>query len=205
MWNFPWHFVHSVKADNFTQKMYTCTWVGWKVCRLTKKELCHSCETWHGLNSAFPNTINCIVSFQINPHWISNFRTLKSSTRDILETAWKTDKGSPVSPGQCSCTQVCGCMQWLLCMTAALNRLITLNITIWLFSVPQHDKTFGWEAVLAWWWGLIFSWGLLWGSGWELLYDRNPSAATPMEEVCGPQRRLYWNINHIWSNSTIAS
>ena len=34
---------------------------------------------------------------------------MKSSTRDILEMAWKTDEGSPVLPGQCSCTQVCGC------------------------------------------------------------------------------------------------
>ena len=47
------------------------TRVGWKVHRLTKKELCNSNETWHVLNSTFPDT-NCIVSFQINPHWISN-------------------------------------------------------------------------------------------------------------------------------------
>ena len=45
--------------------------VGWKVHRLTKKEFCHSNETWQALNSTFPDT-NCIVSFQINPHWISN-------------------------------------------------------------------------------------------------------------------------------------
>ena len=45
---------------------------GWKVHRLmTKKELCHSNKTWHALNSTFPDT-NCIVSFQINQHWISN-------------------------------------------------------------------------------------------------------------------------------------
>ena len=37
--------------------------------RLTKKELCHSNETCHALT--FPNT-NCIISFQINPHWINN-------------------------------------------------------------------------------------------------------------------------------------
>ena len=45
--------------------------VGWKVRRLTKKELCLSNETWHALNSTFPDT-KCIVSFPINPHWISN-------------------------------------------------------------------------------------------------------------------------------------
>ena len=60
------------------------TRIGWKVHKLTKKELCHSNETWHALNSTFPD-INCIASFQINPHWISNSRL------------WK---GSPVSPKQ---------------------------------------------------------------------------------------------------------
>ena len=34
---------------------------------------------------------------------------------------------------------------------------------------------------------------------------RNPSIAAPMEEVCGPQERLCWKINQIWSHSTIAS
>ena len=53
-----------ILCNNFTR-------VGWKAHRLTKKELCHSNETWHALNSTFPDT-NCIVSFQINPHWISN-------------------------------------------------------------------------------------------------------------------------------------
>ena len=45
--------------------------VSWKVHRLTKKELCDSNDTWHALNSTLPDT-NFIVSFQINPHWISN-------------------------------------------------------------------------------------------------------------------------------------
>ena len=40
------------------------TRVGWYIHRLTKKELCHSNETWHALNSAFPDT-NSIVFFQI--------------------------------------------------------------------------------------------------------------------------------------------
>ena len=43
--------------------VHLCTRVGWKVHRLTTKELCHSNETWHGLNSPFPDT-NCIVSFR---------------------------------------------------------------------------------------------------------------------------------------------
>ena len=39
----------------------------------------------------------------------------------------------------------------------------------------------------------------------DLQYHGNPSAATSMEEVYGPQGRLCWKLNHIWSNSTIAS
>ena len=55
--------------------------VGWKVHRLTKKELCHSTETWHALNSTFPDT-KCIVFFQINQYWISNSGLWK----EVLET-----------------------------------------------------------------------------------------------------------------------
>ena len=40
-----------------------------------------------------------------------------------------------------------------------------------------------------------------WGSGWVEVSI--PSAATLLEEVCGPQGRLWWNI--FWSNLTIAS
>ena len=47
------------------------TRVGWKVHRLTEKELCHINETRHALNSTFRDT-NCIASFQINAHWIDN-------------------------------------------------------------------------------------------------------------------------------------
>ena len=42
---------------------------GWAEKFIGKKELCHSNETLHALNSTFPDT-NCIVSFQINLHWI---------------------------------------------------------------------------------------------------------------------------------------
>ena len=62
-----------------------------------------------------------------------------------------------------------------------------------IFCSPSW-KTLGWEAVTDRWRGHICSWGLFRGSGWELLYHGNPSAATPMEEVCGSQGRLCWNI-----------
>ena len=72
---------------------------------------------------------------------------------------------------------------------------------------PNLNKTLGWEVVSDRWWGhtCICSWGLFRGSGWQIIYHGNASAATPMKEVCGPQGRLCWKINHIWSNSTIAS
>ena len=75
-------------------RLYGSTRVGWKVHRLTKKELCHSNETWHALNSTFPDTdTNSIVSFQINQHWISNSGLWKSSTRDISKHPGKLTKG----------------------------------------------------------------------------------------------------------------
>ena len=58
--------------------------VGWKVHRGPRMELCHSNETWHALNSTFPDT-NCIVSFWINPHWISN----SGLWNVVLETFWR--------------------------------------------------------------------------------------------------------------------
>ena len=44
----------------FLMWFWHTTSIGWKVHRLTK-ELCHSNETWHALNSSSPNT-KCIVS-----------------------------------------------------------------------------------------------------------------------------------------------
>ena len=60
-------------------------------------ELCHSNETWHALNSTSPDS-NCMVSFRINPHWISNSGLWKV----VLETFQNGPENwlrSPVSPG----------------------------------------------------------------------------------------------------------
>ena len=57
--------------------------------------------------------------------------------------AWKTYDGSPVSPGQCSCTQVCGCngcCAWLWLWTSWSPSKFSWFGTIWLFSIPQHEK-----------------------------------------------------------------
>ena len=77
--------IWSHRTNQFTR-------VGWKIHRLTKKELCHSNETWRALNSTFPDT-KCIVSFQINPHWISNSGLWKVVLSDISLTARKLMEG----------------------------------------------------------------------------------------------------------------
>ena len=41
----------------------------------------HSNETWHALNSTFPDT-NCIVSFQIFPYWILSNSGMGVATED---------------------------------------------------------------------------------------------------------------------------
>ena len=67
--------------------------VGLKSHRLTsKKELCHSNETWHVLNSTFPDT-KCIVSFQINPRWVSNSGLWKVVVETFREWPGKLRKG----------------------------------------------------------------------------------------------------------------
>ena len=98
------------------------------------------------------------------------------------------------SPGQCSCTQVCGCngyCAWLWLWTGWSPSIFSWLGTIY-FLFPNIKKKFGWEAVSDRWWGHrhICGWRLFRGSGWELLYHRNPSTATSMKEVCGLQGRL---------------
>ena len=102
--------------------------MAWKVHRLTKKELCHSNETWHALNSTFPDT-NCIVSFQINPHWISNSGLWKV----VLETFWKTAWKNWWRESCFTRTMLLHTslqLHWLLWVTVALNWLITLHILL---------------------------------------------------------------------------
>ena len=166
--------------------------------------MCHRNETSHALDSTFPNT-NCIFSFQINPHWISNsgFKKVVLETfQNGLENWWREScftrtmllhSGSVVAMAA-----VCAC-SFELVDHPPYSPKISLFGTIWLFFVPQHrtdDEVTGIVCRI---------WGLFRGSGWELLYHRNSSAATSMEDMCGLQGRLCWKIIHIWSKSTIAS
>ena len=90
-----------------------CARVGWKVRRLTKKKLCYSNETWHALNSIFPDT-NYIIS-----------RPLIS--RDISKLPGKLTKGVVFH-------QDCGFE--LVDHTLYSPHLAQSDY----FSVPQHEQ-----------------------------------------------------------------
>ena len=66
--------------------------VGCKVHSLTKKELCHSTETWHALNSTFHDA-NCIVFFPINPYWINYLGLWTVVLEKFRERPGKLTKG----------------------------------------------------------------------------------------------------------------
>ena len=53
---------------------------------------------------------------------------------------------------------------WLWLWTGWSPSIFSWFGTIWLFSVPQHEKPLDWEAVSDWYWGHICSWGLFGGS-----------------------------------------
>ena len=104
-----------------------CIRAGWKVHRLTKKELCHSNETWWALSSTIPQT-NCIASFQINPHWKSNSGLWKVVLQTFQRQPGKLMKRVLFYKGKVLHT--CLWLKRLLCVTGALNWLITLHILL---------------------------------------------------------------------------
>ena len=77
------------------------------------------------IKSTCPDT-NCTVSFQINPHWISNSALWKVVLETKSETAWKTDEGSLVA--------------WLWLWTGWLPSIFSWFGTTWLFSVPNMKQ-----------------------------------------------------------------
>ena len=152
----------------------------------------------NALSSNFRDT-KCIVSFQINPHWISNSGLWKVvSTRDISKRPGKLTKGvmfhqgnAPAHKSVVAMAAVRDCGFKLVDHPPYCPDLAAYDY----FLFPNMKKTHGWEAVSDRWWGHICSWGPFRGSGWELLYHRNSSATTPTEEV-SPQGRLCCKINH---------
>ena len=80
-----------------------------------------------------------------------------------------------------------GCCVWLWLWMGWSPSISPWFGTIWPFSVPQHEKTCGWEAVVDWWWGHICSWGLFRGSGWMLI------KTIPREsKCCNTDGRRVW-------------
>ena len=168
--------------------------IGW----LIKKGLCHSSATWHALNSTFPGTkLHCFLP---DKRTLDNyFMTLKSSTRDISWRARKTDEGSPVSPGQCSYTQFCGCngcCAWLWLSTSWSASIFSRFGTIWLFFCSPTWNNHTWLGSSLG--PIVRSYpqlGTFSRIGMRALYHGNPSAATTiMEEVCVPQGETIWTI-----------
>ena len=127
--------------------VFCLTRVGWKVHRLTKKELCHCNETWHALNSTFSDT-NCIVSFQTNPHWISNLGLWKVVLETFQKQPGKLMKGVLFHQDNAHAHKSVAAM-------AAVHdcgfELVDHPFLIWhhltLFCPPTWKNPLGWEAV----------------------------------------------------------
>ena len=66
--------------------------VGWKVHRLTLEEIVLQQWNFSCINSTFPDT-NCIVFFQINPHWICNSGMWKLLLEAFRRCPGKLTKG----------------------------------------------------------------------------------------------------------------
>ena len=187
--------------------IYEGTRVGWKIHRLTMKELCHSNETWHALNSTFPDT-NCIISFQINPHWIRNSGLWKVVLETFQRRPGKLMKGvlfhQDNAPAHKSVIAMAAVCDWSFELVDHPPYSLDLAQSNY-FLFPNMKKHLAGSRIrpmMRSYLQLRFSPG----SGWKLLYHGIPSAATLMEEVCGPQGKLHvcWKIN-IWSNMTTTS
>ena len=149
---------------------------------------------------------NCIVSFQTtHPQWISNSGLskvvqLQCTFQNGLEN-WRRE--SCFSRTMLLHTSLW--LQRLLCVTVTLNWLITLlswhHLTVFFSPTWKKQQHLAGKQNRANDEVIYAVEDFLKGSGWELLYHRNPSAATPMEEVCGLQGRLYWKwttFGQIW-------
>ena len=56
------------------QTCFFSTRVGWRVHRLTRRSCATAMKLVMNWISTFPKVYNCVVYFQISPHWISNSR-----------------------------------------------------------------------------------------------------------------------------------
>ena len=171
---------------------------------LRRRSLCHSNETWHALNSTFPDT-NCIVSFHINPHWISNSGLWKSSTTvcifkikvihfqnkgnpfsNVLGHAWHTWCKKGTNGKRMSCSLLIGHMQIFKSIdfrTMGLWKWITFNL---IHTVKTFRK----------WWGNL-------AKGILLHQDKNATASKSVVAMaavhdCGLNWLITLHIFLIW-------
>ena len=181
--------------------------VGWKVHRLTTKELCHSNETLHALNSTFSDT-NCIVSFQINSHWISNSGVWKV----LLETFWKQPgkltKGvlfhqdtAPAHESVVTMAAVCQCGLELDDQPPYSPDLSPYDY----FLFPNMKKHLAGKQYRTDD-KVISAVEDFFEDQAESFYTVGIQALQPRwKKGVDHMGRLWWKINHIWSNSIIAS
>ena len=145
---------------------------------------------WLRRSCTFSDT-NYIVSFEINSHRISNLGLWKGVHKTFRKRPGKLTKGvlfhqdnAPAHMSVVAMAAVRDCGFEVVDHPSYSPDLAPSDY----FLFPNRNKN-GWEAVSDRC-GHVCSW-LFRGSEWELLYHGTPNAATPMEEVCGPQGRLY--------------
>ena len=170
--------------------------------------MCHQLERWWPPSSGMQRVlVHCLPSERPNYQWGILCQLADAAAKgNQVKTAWKTDEGGPVSPGQCSCHAhkcvVTMAVVWLWLWTGWSPSIFSWFGPVWLFSVPQHVNK---QKNLA---GKQYRTDDEFISAIEeffedqdesfctTVYHGNPSAVTPMEEVCGPQGRLCWKTNH---------
>lgn len=132
-----------------------------------------------GVISTEGDGILCIVFFDhLHKSQTINGEHYANLLRQIwkaIKSRWPRKMGGPVSPGQCSCIQVCVCngccaWPWLWTHISQSFSLFSWFGTFWLFSVSQHEKNNYWLGSTF---GLMMRsflrWGLFWISLWQLL------------------------------------
>ena len=171
------------------------TRVGWKVHRMTKKELCHSSDTWHALNSTFWDAY-CIVSFQRNPHWMIHSGLWKVVlVRNISKQPGKLMKGVPFNQDNAPAHKS------VVAMSAVHDCGFELvdhppyspDLAPSIFYSPIWKKTHlaAWEAVLGPMMRLYLQLRTFLRIRMRASIPREAKRyKTLLEEVCGPQGRL---------------
>ena len=177
-----------------TQPTGNSTRVGWIVYRLTKKELCHSNETWHAFNSTFPDT-NCIVSFQINPHLASNSGLWNVVQETFRERPGKLTKGvlfhqdnAPAPKSVVAMAAVRDCGSELVDRPPYSPDLGPTDYFLFP-NMKEKNNTWLGSSIGPMMRSLSAFGDFFQGSGWELLYHRNR---------CNTNGRSVWTAGRLW-------